>query len=209
MENLVIDSPNYRIVNTNGLHNDGNTNLEVEYVWLKNGRMKHLPLFNAQVFFPNVRKYLVTESQLEFVRRDDFGGFPKMETLNLSGNLIRTMEEDTLYDLGALVDFFIEDNKLTALPQFLLNNAPLFQRFRASNNSIEVIEPSFFRNNLALKICSLDNNKLKAIKVDFKPYKNLKKLDLLNNVCINSSYNDWRKTNSVPGIQAEIDRNCK
>jgi Leucine-rich repeat (LRR) protein len=209
MDNLVIDTPGYRIASTNGAHNDGNTNLEVEYVWLKNSRLKHLPLFNAQVFFPNVRKYLVTDSHLENVKRDDFSGFPKMETLNLSGNKLTTMAEDTLYDLGALVDFFIEDNKLVVFPQFLLNNAPLFQRFRASNNSVEVLEPGFFRNNLALKIFSMDNNKLKTIKLNFKSYKNLKKIDLLNNVCINSSFNDWRKSNSVEGVQADIDRNCK
>lgn len=209
MDNLVIDSQNYRISSINGNHNAGNTNLEVEYVWLKNGRLKHLPLFNAQVFFPNVRKYLITDSQLENVKRDDFSGFPKMETLNLSGNKITTLAEDTLYDLGALVDFFIENNNLVALPQFLMNHAPLFQRFRASNNSVEVLEASFFRNNNALKIFSMDNNKLKTIKVDFRPYKNLKKIDLLNNPCISTTYNDWRKSGSVEAVQADIARNCK
>jgi Leucine-rich repeat (LRR) protein len=209
MDNLVINAPNYRFASTNGNHNDGNTNLEVEYVWLKNGKIKYLPLFNAQVFFPNIRKYLVTDSMLENVKREDFSGFPKMETLNLSGNKITTLPEDTLYDLGALVDFFIENNNLVALPQFLLNNAPLFQRFRASNNSVEVLELAFFRNNNALKIFSMDNNKLKTIKIDFRPYKNLKKIDLLGNVCINTSFNDWRKSGSIDAVQSDIGRNCK
>lgn len=208
-EGLVIDSPFIRIENVLGFHQEGNTNLEVEYVWIKNSNTQHLPHFDAKVFFPNVRKYLVTGSKLQFVKRDDFFGFPKMETLMLDDNLVEQVPEDALYDLSALVDFFIEKNKLRSLPTYLLNHAPLFQRFRASNNSIEVMESDFFRTNQALKICSLDNNKLKSIRVDFRPYKNLKKLDFFNNTCINTSFNDWRKQNSIAGVQMEIEKNCK
>lgn len=196
-DNLVIDTIDYRIANTNGLHEKGLNNLQVEYVWIKNSKVKHLPRFDAKQFYPDIRKYLVTDSQLEFVKRDDFLGFPKMETLNLDGNLLRTIPEDTFYDLGGLVDLYIENNKLTALPEYMLNNAPLFQRFRASNNTIETIEKNFFKNNFSLKICSMDNNKIKSIKVNFLPYKHLKKLDLFNNVCINNNYNDWSKFTSI------------
>lgn len=208
-EGLVIDTPNVRIDNVLGYHIDGNTNLEIEYVWIKNSKVTHLPHFDAKIFFPNVRKYLVTGSKLKFVKRDDFFGFPKMETLMLDDNEIEEIPEDTLYDLGSLVDFFFDKNKVRNLPTYLLNHAPLFQRFKASNNSIEAMESDFFRTNQALKICSLDNNKLQKIRVDFRPYKNLKKLDFNNNTCINTSYNDWRKKNTIASVQEEIERSCK
>lgn len=208
-ENIVINAPNVRIDNVLGYHEEGSTNLEVEYVWIKNSKTTYLPHFDAKVFFPNVRKYLITESKLKYVKRDDFFGFPKMETLMLDGNEIEEMPEDTLYDLSALVDFYIEKNRLKSLPTYLLNHAPLFQRFRASNNSLEVLEADFFKSNQALKIVTIDNNKLKNIKIDFTPFKNLKRMDFLNNTCINTNYNDWRKTNSVAGVQAEINKNCR
>lgn len=206
---MVIDTPTVRIDNVLGYHQEGNTNLEVEYVWIKNSKATHLPHFDAKVFFPNVRKYLVTGSKLKFVKRDDFFGFPKMETLMLDDNEIEEFPEDALYDLSALVDFFFDKNRVRVLPTYLLNHAPLFQRFKASNNSIEVVERDFFVNNQALKICSMDNNKLKQIRVDFRPYKNLKKLDFFNNTCINTNFNDWRKQNSIVGVQTEIERSCR
>lgn len=113
------------------------------------------------------------------------------------------------YDLSSLVDFFIDKNHLKGLPTYLLNHAPLFQRFKASNNSIEALDSDFFRTNQALKICSMDNNKLSSIRVDFRPYKNLKKLDFFNNTCINTSFNDWRKQNSIVGVQTEIEKSCR
>lgn len=198
-----------RIAYVHGLHQEGSTNLEVEYVWIKDSQVTHLPHFDAQVFFPNLLKYIVSGSQLKFIKREDFSGMPKLQTLNLDSNIIEAIPEDALYDLPNLVDFFIDDNKLKALPTYLLNHALMFQRFKASNNSIEVLEADFLKNNHILKILSMDNNKLKQIRVDFKPYKNLKKLDLLNNVCVNTSFNDWRKKNTVPSVQSEIDSRCR
>lgn len=198
-----------RIAYVHGKHEEGNSHLEVEYVWFKDGKVKYLPHFDAQVFFPNLLKYVVTTSGLQYIKRDDFMGMPKLQHLNFADNNIAEIPEDALYDLDALVDFFVDKNKLSALPTYLLNHAPMFQRLKAANNTIEALEADFFKNNHLLKIVSMDNNKLKTIRVNFHPYKNLKKVDLLNNTCINDNFNDWRKKNTVAGLQAVIDRNCK
>jgi len=209
IENLVIDTPEYRVAHIHGAHADGNTNLEVEYVWIKNSQTTYLPHFDAQVFFPNLLKYLITDSHLKVVERDNFAGMPKLETLNMDNNDLTSFPEDLVYDLGNLVDLFFDANKVKALPTYLLNNAPMFQRFKAVNNSIEAIDADFFKRNHNLKIVSLDNNKLRNIRVDFLPYKNIRKLDFLNNPCINTSFNDWRKKNSIQHVQDEINRNCR
>ncbi|CRK96378.1 CLUMA_CG009795, isoform A [Clunio marinus] len=117
VENIVIDSPNYRIANILGTHTSGQTNLEVEYVWIKNSR--------------------------------------------------------------------------------------------AANNSLEVLEANFFKNNHVLKIVTLDNNKLTKIGFNLIGYKNVQKIDLLNNTCIDINFNNWRKKNSVAIVQAAIDRGCR
>lgn len=208
VENLVINSPNIRIASVSGQHTERNTNQEVEYVWIKNSRVSHLPRFNAPIFFPNLVKYLVTESGVKFVEREDFSAMPKLETLDLSNNEIEELPEDTLFDLSALVDLFIDNNKIRNLSGKTLSFASDFQRFKASNNSIEVLNAEFFNSNPSLKIVSLDNNKLHKIYVDFKPFRNLKKLDLLNNPCVNTNFNDWRKFKSVPIVQKEIESSC-
>lgn len=134
---------------------------------------------------------------------------PKLQTLNLNENDLEDVPEDSLYDLPALVDFFVDKNKLRTLPTYLLNQATMFQRLKANNNSIEAIPADFFKNNFALKIAAFDNNKLRKIGVDFRPYKNLKKLDLMNNTCISTAFNDWRKVKSPAIVQTEIDASCK
>lgn len=208
VEGLTINSPNVRVAGVSGQHTDRNSNAEVEYVWIRNSRVSRLPRFDAGLFFPNLIKYLVTSTGLQFIERDDFSGMPKLETLDVSGNEIEEVPEDTLFDLSELVDFFIDNNKVKVFPENLLNNSHNFQRFKASNNSLEVLEANFFKNNPSLKILSLDNNKLHKIKVDFRPFKNLKKIDLLNNSCVNTNYNDWRKFKSIPIIQKEIEASC-
>lgn len=209
VENLVVNSPNVRVASVTGQHQDRNSNKEVEYVWIKNSRVSHLPRFDAGIFFPSLLKYIVNNSGLKFIERDDFSGMPKLETLNLSENEIEEIPEDTLYDLDELVDFFVDNNKVRTLPKNLLSHAAMFQRFKASNNSIEGIDGDFFKSNHELKIVSLDNNKLHKIHVDFRPFRNLKKVDLLNNPCVSTNYNDWRKYKSQSIIQKEIESSCK
>ena len=209
VEKLVIDTPNYRIANIHGKHQEGQTNLEVQYVWIKNSQTTHLPHFDAEVFFPSFLKYIITTSQLKFIKRDDFSGMPKLEQLNIADNLIESMPEDTLYDLSNLVDLFIEKNKLTSLPQYLLSKAPLFQRFKASNNSIQALEADFFKQNPILKIASMENNKLQRVSVNFRIFKNLKRADLQNNTCIDTYYNDWRKYQSADKLMQVIEAQCR
>ena len=208
VENLVINSPNIRIASVAGDHSDGNKNHHVEYVWIKNSQVSHLPRFNSPIFFANMKKYLVTNSGVKFIEREDFSAMFKLETLDLSNNAIEEIPEDALFDLSGLVDFFIENNNIKNLSGKLLSFAPEFQRFRASNNSLEILDSSFFSNNPSLKIVSLDNNKLHKIQVDFNPFGNLKKIDLLNNPCVNTNFNDWRKYKTVAIVQKEIESRC-
>lgn len=134
---------------------------------------------------------------------------PKLQALNLADNQIEDIPEDTFYDIPDLIDLFVEKNKIRKFPTYLLNHAAQFQRFMAQNNSIEAIEADFFKNNPILKIVNLENNKISKIRVDFRPFKNLKKLDLKNNTCIDTYYNDWRKFKSVSLVQDDIDKQCR
>lgn len=196
-----------RIASVTGQHADKMTHRDVEYIWIKNSKVNFLPLFSP-IFFPKLRKYLVTKSELKSVSRDDFMGMPYVETLDLSDNDLEEIPADALYDLSELIDLYISENKIKYLSPKLLSQATLFQRFRANNNTIEELDADFFSKNPSLKIVTLDNNRLKKIKVDFRPFRNLKKLDLLNNPCINTNYNDWRHHKSAEIVHKEIQESC-
>lgn len=209
VENLLVDSPDVRISSVSGRHQDKNTNNDVAYVWIRNSRTSFLPRFEAGIFFPNLIKYLVTNSGLKFVDQNDFSEMPKLETLDLSNNQIQEIPEDTLHRSKELVDLFISNNNIKKLPSTLLSYAPNFQRFTASNNSLESLDADLFKNTPILKIVNLDNNKLQKIYVDFTPFGNLKKIDLQNNPCINTNYNDWRHHKSAAIVQKEIETSCR
>lgn len=168
-----------------------------------------MPRFDAGIFFPHLKKYMITDSGVKFVERNDFSGMPMLETLNLSGNEISEIPDDTLFDLTELVDLFLDNNNLKTLPPKLLSHASPFQRFKANNNSIEILDGDFFKNNTHLKIVSLDNNRLHKIGVDFRPFKNLKKVDLLNNPCVSTSFNDWRRLKTSAIVSKEIQETCR
>jgi len=208
VEHFVVNSPSVRIASVSGQHQDRNSNAEVEYVWIKNSQVPYLPRFDAGIFFPKLKKYLVTDSGVKFVERNDFSGMPNLETLDLSNNDIEEIPDDTLFDLNELVDLFLDNNKFKAVPPKLLSHASSFQRFKANNNSIEIIDTDFFKNNSNLKIVSLDNNRLHKIDVDFRPFRNLKKVDLLNNACVSTNFNDWRRLKTAAIITKEIQETC-
>lgn len=204
---MEVSSHDVRIASVSGTHADKMTHREVEYVWIKNSKVTFLPLFSP-IFFPKLRKYLVTGSQLKSVSRDDFMGMHYVETLDLSENDLEEIPAEALYDLPELIDLYISENKIKYLSPKLLSQAPLFQRFRANNNTLEELDADFFAHNPSLKIVTLDNNRLKKIKVDFRPFRNLKKLDLINNPCISTNYNDWRRYKSAEIVQKEIEASC-
>lgn len=208
VENLVIDSPNVRIASIAG-QSPGQQNTDVLYVWIKNSRTPFLPSFEAGIFFPNLVKYLVTDSGVRSVEQKDFSGMMKLETLDLSGNEIESIPEDTLHENKALIDFFVNNNNLKILPGNVFSNAPLFQRFMASNNSLEVLDENLFSQTSHLKILTMDHNKLQKIYPDFTQLGNLKKIDFQNNPCIDTYYNDWRHHKSAAIVQSEIDASCK
>lgn len=208
-ENVVIDSPDVRIASIAGETTDGKSHSDVQYVWIKNSKTTYLPNFEGGIFFPNLLKYLVTGSGLKSVRRDNFAGLPKLETLDLSGNELQKIPEDALQDNHELVDLFVNNNNLKNLPANLLSKAINFQRLMAANNSLETLEADLFKHTPILKIVNLENNRLQKINVDFTPFGNLKKIDLVNNVCIDTSYNDWRHYKSAAIVQKEINASCK
>lgn len=197
-----------RIASIGGRLTDGKSNSDVQYVWIKNSKTSYLPNFEGGIFFPNLLKYLVTDSGLKSVQRDNFAGLSKVETIDLSGNEIQEIPGDALHDNHELVDLFLSNNNLKSLPANLLANAPNFQRFMAANNTIESLDADLFKKTPILKIVNLENNRLQKINVDFTPFGNLKKIDLSNNVCINTFYNDWRHHKSAAIVQKEINASC-
>lgn len=210
VSDLVVDTESVRISSVGGQHVDGKSNQDVEYVRIqKPSRVEYLPHFDARIFFPNLLKYIVHDTGLKKISRDNFVGMPKLETLELSHNELESIPEDALFDLKALVDLFIDNNNFKALPEKLLSHASDFQRFRASNNSIETLQADFFKGNPILKIVTIDNNKLQKIYTDFRGYNNLKRIDLGNNPCIDTNYNDWRKYKTPEIIQQEVNASCK
>lgn len=210
VSDLVVDTESVRISSVAGQHVDGKSNQDVEYVWIKNpNRVVNLPHFDARIFFPNLLKYIVQDTGLKKISRDNFVGMPKLETLDVTHNELESIPEDALFDLKALVDLFVDNNNLKALPEKLLSHASDLQRFRASNNSVETLEAGFFKGNPILKIVAIDNNKLHKIYTDFRGFNNLKRIDLGNNPCIDTNYNDWRKYKSPEIIQQEVNASCK
>lgn len=209
IENLVVDTPYVRVAGVSGQHVAGNTSKNVEYVWIKNSRTPFLPHFDSRIYFPNLLKYIINDSGLKSIARDNFVGMPKVQTLDLNNNDLETLAEDALYDMKHLVDLYLDNNKLKSLPPKLLSEAPEFQRFKATNNSLTSIDAEFFKQNPILKIVTIDNNKLEKINSDFRGYDNLKRIDLQGNTCIDSYYNDWRKYKTAEIIQKEIEATCR
>jgi len=158
---------------------------EVEAIWIISIRndMIYLPS-NIGNFLPNLKKIEVHGTNITAIKRINFKFMRNVNEFSLDHNQIRSIDEDTLYDLPNLAIVGLRINRIKFLPSKLLHKSKRLTSFNVRDNEIESIPADFFIKNKHLKVILLSRNKLKTILFDFTKLKKLTELNLNENVCI-------------------------
>lgn len=106
-----------------------------------------------------------------------------------------------------LTDISIYFSKLKKLDDDLFADVPTLKSLSIINTKLEILQENIFENNPAIETVNLSGNKLKIIETDFP--KNLKLLTLLENLCINTRY-DEKDNQSTPldEVIKQVEENC-
>lgn len=178
--------------------NSGHKFISVEKIDFENlNQLKELTLLlnhinvlatNAFDFLTNLEILSLASCNLKRLPEMVFRNLSKLKELSLRTNLLRSIHENIFINLGALEILDLSENQIETLPSKLL------------------------ASNLLLKFLELSHCKIKSIQVDFTALKQLEKVDLEGNVCINSYFNkayvEQNGIGSVAELQNIVNLNC-
>lgn len=186
-------------------YGDVKTNEVVEWIQFDRGTMLYLP-DGLGSHFKNV-KYLEVKSGLNLkrLRRSNFKNFENLGNIHIFGNDIETLDEDILWDLPNLYHFELIENNLKTIPERLFENNTKLKHVHLQSNKLENLPENLFKNNLLLEWVQFDSNSLTSINIDFRSFKNIKRIDFRINVCIDSFYhasqNPIRNANLITDLE--------
>lgn len=132
-----------------------------------------------------------------------------LNTISLTNNLIEHIDEDTFYEVPKLYSLRINGNKLKSIPYNMLVHSNRLQFFTFDGNLIEEFDGGIFRNCPLIKWINLDDNYLKKISINLGSFKNLERAIFTDNICVKASYkSSGGGTNTLQELQEIINKNC-
>lgn len=162
-------------------------NVKVTDIIISNQNVFMIP-HGLKKIFPSLVNLAVSRSSLKSVSRKSVAG---LEVLSLSGNQIVEIPIDALWDCPDLKILDLNWNEIKNLDENLFIRSPNLIQFEANDNKIEFLHRDLFRDTQKLEVVSLVGNKLRVIDVDFFKIGSILKIDLLQNICVNSTYDSF------------------
>lgn len=201
-------SDDVKILSIYGEHNETKTNDDVMVFSNIFTRSKFLPNGIAKMF-PNLERFNVASSRLNFVFRKNFVGFKKLRTLDLRFNDIEFLPDDVFIDLFDLEVLTISGNLIKKLPSMAFVSMMELRYFDASDNEIVEFDDGIFSLSVKLEEILLKNNQITKIKSNFETFKRIGFIDLRDNECTSAFYlQDQPGFPTIKTFQEEIDKNC-
>ena len=133
---------------------------------------------------------------------------PQLEVLILAGNPIE-LDRDFFTELSNLKELRINGCGIESLPDTVFDSLTQLEVLDLSRNKLTVLTENIFAKNLKLREIDLRLNKLKKIKVDFTKLKNIERIDLSRNDCINGGSGYKWAQRALSGLQNDIKSKCQ
>ena len=203
-QNLTVEFPKTKVSQIEPENNEISTTLIID-----NQSIQFLP-FKLALFFPELEKLVVENSQLSSLYRHDFKNFNKLRTLEIRRNNLTFIEEgafDEVKDIGYLD---LSHNSINSLPSKIFLNLVHLRTLILSHNKIEKFTADVLPRKNSIEEFHVDNNELELIETKILRYlRKAKLIDLTENVCIDLKFDKSdEKSKSLVELSGEIDLNC-
>lgn len=211
--NIEIKTDNYVITSTFGNHQKGKSNSDVTLLDFSDEDDKTREIYfipsGIGDAFPSLSILYIQYCKLTRLARKGFKRMNNLNTISLTNNLIEHIDEDTFYEVPKLYSLRINGNKLKSIPYNMLVHSNRLQFFTFDGNLIEEFDGGIFRNCPLIKWINLDDNYLKKISINLSSFKNLERAIFTDNTCVKVSYkSSGGGTNTLKELQEIINKNC-
>lgn len=156
---------------------------------------------------PNLSMLYIQSANLTKISRRNFRKMTLLQVISLTNNRIEYVDEDTFFEVPRLRSLRINGNRLKSIHLNLLVYSNNLVFFVFDGNFIEEIDGEIFRNCPRLQSINLEDNSLRKITIDLSKFTKLSKVNLEENVCINSNYINGSST-SLEEFQNLINKSC-
>lgn len=150
--------------------------------WIDPNAFKGLDCLNKLCLNYNQIQVIKSNTDLRTVKKgiqaNSLNGLTNLEELDLSGNLIGTIDTSLFLDLPKITYLGLQNNKITSIESDSFKGLFKLENLNLENNRIENIQMDAFVDLSNLKELILENNALKQI--DQSCFRNLKTVALIN-----------------------------
>lgn len=151
-------------------------------------RRNHLTTFKGEFFITwrsngtNVEKLDLSDNQISYLFPTSFKVHPNLRRINLARNKFNFFPAELITGLEFLQHIDLSGNVLKTLEEFEFGRLPRLRILNLNNNDIEIISETAFHNSTQLQILDLSNNKVEKIgERTFQGLNCIKNLNLMNN----------------------------
>ncbi|XP_070502996.1 leucine-rich repeat-containing protein 15-like [Chironomus tepperi] len=194
-----------------GFHLTGNTNANVEHVWIDASNVRYI-LSSAFNTFQNLRHLRYQGSHLEYIQPGAFQNATNLNELTIMMNAIRRLEanafqfatnlrvlnmwfnnlenidENAFAGLINLQEIHLYDGRLTFLAPNTFAPAPQLRLVEIGFNQLATIDHRWFVQNPLIAQLMFNNNQIDEIFPALVDMPNLTTLRLRNNVCVDNEF---------------------
>lgn len=160
-----------------------------------NYKTAELPFLS--MLFPNLTTLKAIKCSIQSIKREVFKGLNELDFLSLAYNHIEIIPEDVFCDLVYLETLDISGNLVKVLSHKLFEANPNLIGVIACKTLITELPKNIFVNNLQLKHVDFCDGSLKTIEVDFTKFSNMLYVNLYNNPCFNATFIKPDRRNTV------------
>jgi len=154
---------------------------EADSLMLSSEKITKLPA-NAFIGFNSLEYIELDGNQIEVIHEDTFKNLEHLNFLDLGKNKIKSLSINTFKNLNSLETLYLDENKLTEINDGLFTNLKSLWELGLNNNEIVKVGKDSFKNTLVEGELYLDHNKIKYIKEGtFLTHSSLSHLDLAFN----------------------------
>lgn len=178
---LALDNNNIRVVHRTSLYTFSN----LQYLNLDFNRVTYLPegLFNPLIH-THLRDIRLSYNLLNKLPTETFSSLPELQTVVLSGNNIKYIEQKAFKDLHSMTTIFLTENRLIKISPQSFFNLPKLMRLDLQYNDMRYFTFDAFLNTSIVHPLALNmsHNRIADLFCNYrKPFIKIKVMDLSYN----------------------------
>lgn len=119
------------------------------------------------VFAFSLREVYLDHNQIESLADGAFSPAKQVGLIDLSYNLLETINPDAFMQLVQLRRLYLSHNRLLNVPVHTFENIPSLSVIKLNNNLLEYVDRSLFWHNILIEAIDLSHNKLIELRLSF------------------------------------------